>query len=108
MPTWSARTRTRASRGRCARQDLGQRQERRRDQRHDDRLDEQRDGQLDVERRQHDNGAPVSNAPGATVTLPAESFTTGAQVNYTTTVACTGATPSSTTLPRRSRCPTTT
>jgi len=45
------------------------------------------------------NGAPVSNAPGATVTLPAESFSTGAQVNYTTTVACTGATPSSTTLP---------
>src|SRR6185436_12606092 len=45
------------------------------------------------------NGAPVSNAPGATVTLPAESFSTGAQVNYTTTVACSGATPSSTTLP---------
>jgi hypothetical protein len=41
-----------------------------------------------------DTGSAVSNAPGATVTLPAEVFNTGSQGNYTTTVACTGATPS--------------
>ena len=43
------------------------------------------------------DGLPVSNAAGGTVTLPAEQFTTGSQANYTTTVACTGATPSSST-----------
>jgi hypothetical protein len=31
------------------------------------------------------------------VTLPAETFNTGSQANYTTTVACTGATPASST-----------
>jgi len=41
-----------------------------------------------------DTGSSVSNAPGATVTLPAETFNTGSQSNYTTTVACTGVTPS--------------
>ena len=41
-----------------------------------------------------DTGSAVSNVPGATVTLPAETFNTGSQSNYTTTVACTGATPS--------------
>ena len=41
-----------------------------------------------------DTGSPASNVPGATVTLPAEVFNTGSQSNYTTTVACTGATPS--------------
>ena len=43
------------------------------------------------------DGLPVSNAAGGTVTLPSEQFTTGSQANYTTTVACTGATPSSST-----------
>jgi hypothetical protein len=46
-----------------------------------------------------DTGSAASNTPGATVTLPAETFTTGSQANYTTTVACTGATASSSTLP---------
>ena len=44
-------------------------------------------------------GNAVSNVPGATVTLPAESFTNGSQANYTTTVSCTGATPSSSVPP---------
>jgi len=44
-----------------------------------------------------DTGSAVSNTPGGTVTLPAEQFTTGSQSNYTTTVACTGATPGSST-----------
>jgi uncharacterized repeat protein (TIGR01451 family) len=43
------------------------------------------------------DGTSVQNAPGGTVTLPAETFNQGSQSNYTTTVACTGATPSSTT-----------
>jgi uncharacterized repeat protein (TIGR01451 family) len=45
------------------------------------------------------NGTPVSNVAGGTVTLPAESFTTGSQSSYTTTVACTGATASSSSPP---------
>ena len=42
-------------------------------------------------------GSAVSNVPGGTVTLPAETFNVGSQANYTTTVACTGATPSGST-----------
>ena len=40
-------------------------------------------------------GTTQSVVPGGAVTLPAETFTTGSQANYTTTVACTGVTPSS-------------
>ncbi|HVJ74865.1 MAG TPA: hypothetical protein VNB03_12640, partial [Casimicrobiaceae bacterium] len=46
-----------------------------------------------------DTGTAVTNAPGGTVTLPAETFSQGSQSSYTTTVACTGATPSSSTPP---------
>ncbi len=38
------------------------------------------------------DGTQVFNPSGATVTLPAETFAPGSQANYTTTVACTGAT----------------
>jgi uncharacterized repeat protein (TIGR01451 family) len=38
------------------------------------------------------DGTQVFNQSGATVTLPAETFAPGSQANYTTTVACTGAT----------------
>mgnify|MGYP003445199571 FL=1 len=38
------------------------------------------------------DGTQVFNQSGGTVTLPAETFAPGSQANYTTTVACTGAT----------------
>jgi hypothetical protein len=46
----------------------------------------------DAEGDNTSTGNAVSNVAGAVVTLPAEQFTTGSQSNYTTTVACTGAT----------------
>ena len=46
-----------------------------------------------------DTGLGVTNVPGGTVTLPAETFDVGSQAHYTTTVSCTGATPSASTPP---------
>ena len=43
------------------------------------------------------DGTQAFNPSGATVTLPAETFAPGSQANYTTTVACTGATTACTT-----------
>jgi uncharacterized repeat protein (TIGR01451 family) len=51
----------------------------------------------DAEGDNLDAGTPQSVVPGGTVTLPAETFNVGSQSGYVTTVACTGATPSSST-----------
>jgi uncharacterized repeat protein (TIGR01451 family) len=51
----------------------------------------------DAEGDNLDTGTTQSVVPGGTVTLPAETFNAGLQIGYVTTVACTGATPSSST-----------
>ena len=51
----------------------------------------------DAEGDNLDTGTTQSVVPGGSVTLPAETFNTGLQIGYVTTVACTGATPSSST-----------
>ena len=51
----------------------------------------------DAEGDNLDTGTPQSVVPGGTVTLPAETFNAGLQIGYVTTVACTGATPTSST-----------